>query len=72
MGTLRTRALSLTPPASRADLSHFKDADQVAFWAEPYVKPLVEQKVISGSNGSLLPTSYLTKAQIASIIFNLN
>ncbi|MBQ6948139.1 MAG: phosphodiester glycosidase family protein [Firmicutes bacterium] len=57
---------------AEADLSHFKDADQVAFWAEPYVKPLVEQKVISGSNGSLLPTSYLTKAQIASIIFNLN
>lgn len=57
---------------AEADLSHFKDAEQVAFWAEPYVKPLVEQKVISGSNGSLLPTSYLTKAQIASIIFNLN
>ena len=57
---------------AEADLNHFKDAKQVAFWAEPYVKPLVEQKVISGSNGSLLPTSYLTKAQIASIIFNLN
>ncbi|MBQ8590030.1 MAG: phosphodiester glycosidase family protein [Firmicutes bacterium] len=52
---------------------HFADSDQVAFWAEPYVNPLVSQGIISGSsNGCLNPTAYLTKAQVASIIFNLN
>ena len=51
---------------------NFHDSDKVAFWAEPYVNPLVGLGVISGSNGYLMPTSYLTKAQIAAIIFNLN
>jgi len=51
---------------------NFADSDQVAFWAEPYVKPLVSQKVISGSNGYLNPLDPLTRGQVASIIFNLN
>jgi len=50
----------------------FADSHQVAFWAEPYVKPLVSQKVISGSNGYLKPLDPLTRAQVTSIIFNLN
>ena len=50
----------------------FADSDDVAAWAVPYVKPLVAQKVISGSNGYLKPLDPLTRAQVASIIFNLN
>ena len=51
---------------------NFADSDQVAAWALPYIKPLVAQGVISGSNGYLNPSAYLTRGQVASIIFGLN
>lgn len=51
---------------------NFSDSGQVASWALPYVKTLVAQQVISGSNGKLNPTAYVTRGQVASIIFGLN
>lgn len=54
-----------------AELS-FKDKEKIASWAEPYIRPLVAQGAISGANGYLYPQSYLTRGQVASIIFGLN
>jgi len=51
---------------------NFKDSDKIAAWALPYIKPLVAQGAISGSNGFLNPQAYLTRGQVASIIFGLN
>ncbi|NCB41868.1 MAG: hypothetical protein EOM59_04535 [Clostridia bacterium] len=50
----------------------FKDANKIASWALPYVKTLVAQGVVSGSNGLLDPTGPITRAQAAKIIFELN
>lgn len=62
-----------TQPRGFAEASmNFTDSGQIASWALPYIKPLVAQGAISGSNGKLLPQAYLTRGQVASIIFGLN
>ena len=58
---------------AEADLSKdFGDSAGVAAWAAPYVKTLVAQGVISGYDGNVWPALPVTRAQVASIIFNLN
>jgi len=53
------------------DLSSFTDASDVSAWALPYVKTLVFQGIIGGSNGKLNPKGYITRAQVAKVIFEL-
>ncbi len=55
-----------------SNLSEFKDASKVASWALPYVKVLVKQGIITGSNGQLLPNNLVTREQVAKIIFEIN
>lgn len=58
---------------TEADLSaQFADSGTVASWALPYVKSLVSQNVISGYDGKIWPNEYVTRAQVASIIYGLN
>lgn len=52
--------------------AQFKDSNSVSSWALPYVKTLVAQGVISGYDGNIWPNQYVTRAQVASIIFGLN
>ena len=53
-------------------LSEFTDKAKVASWALPYVKVLVKQGIITGSNGRLLPENSVTREQVAKIIFEIN
>lgn len=52
--------------------AQFSDSSAVASWALPYVRTLVAQGAVSGSNGKIMPGDYVTRAQVASIIFGLN
>ena len=55
-----------------SNLKDFKDKSKVADWALPYVKLLVEQGIITGSNGMLNPNNSVTREQVAKIIFEIN
>lgn len=55
-----------------SNLSQFSDRGSVDSWALPYVQTLVEQKVITGSNGKLMPKNPVTREQVAKIIFEIN
>ena len=54
------------------DLVAFADNSQVSAWALPYVKTLVQQGVVSGYDNKLWPKNPVTRAQVATIITNLN
>ncbi len=54
------------------NLSEFSDKATIADWALPYVKVLVKQGIITGSNGKLLPNNAVTREQVAKIIFEIN
>lgn len=54
------------------NLAAFADRGQVSTWALPYVRPLVQMKAISGYDGKLWPKNPVTRAQVASIIFQMN
>lgn len=55
-----------TTPAG--DLSAFPDADSVADWAKDAVIWCVDNGIIGGSNGSILPAGNATRAEFATII----
>lgn len=51
----------------------FNDSGNVDSWALPYIKPMVSQGIISGSSdGRLHPKSYITRAQVAKIVYEMN
>ncbi len=52
-----------------ADISAFEDAGGVADWALPYVRVLVGQGIIDGSNGRINPAKSMTRAEAAAVIF---
>jgi hypothetical protein len=56
---------------AEADLTVFADHNQVADWALPYVKTLVQQQVVSGYSGKVWPKDPVTRAQVATIITGL-
>ena len=56
---------------AEADLTKFADYVQVADWALPYVKTLVQQQVVSGYDGKVWPKDPVTRAQVATIITGL-
>jgi hypothetical protein len=54
------------------DLSVFADGGKVSSWAAPYVKTLVAQGVVGGSNGYLNPGSNITRGEVAKILVLVN
>lgn len=46
----------------------FKDADKVASWARGSVGALISKGFVSGSNGMLKPTDYITRGELVAII----
>ncbi len=53
---------------SASDLSSFKDASSVSSWARDAMSWAVNNGIIEGSDGSLLPKSLLKRSQMAKII----
>ncbi|MGN1307256.1 MAG: S8 family serine peptidase [Faecousia sp.] len=53
---------------ARADLSAFSDADKVSAYAKDAMQWAVEEKIINGSDGMLLPQESATRAQVAAIL----
>ena len=53
----------------KVNLSKFKDADEVAEYAAPYVQLLMEMEIVAGgTDGNLSPQSNLTKGQMAKVL----
>lgn len=55
-----------------ADLSAFSDRAAVADWAKADVEACVAAGIISGSNGKLNPKAYITRAEVASIVTQID
>ncbi|MCL1905702.1 MAG: phosphodiester glycosidase family protein [Clostridiales bacterium] len=50
----------------------FEDSAAVPQWAAPYVRTLVELQVVSGMEGNrLAPFAYVTRAQVAKMLYSL-
>lgn len=56
---------------AEASLSDFNDADSVQDWAANYIKTLIAQGVVSGSNGRINPSAPVTRAQVAKMLYTL-
>ena len=54
-----------------ADLSSFTDAGRIASWARADVEACVAAGIIVGSNHKLNPTGLITRAQIATVMVQL-
>ncbi|QGQ98880.1 S-layer homology domain-containing protein [Paenibacillus psychroresistens] len=54
-----------------ATVSSFKDASQIAGYAQEAFKILVESGVITGSDSKLNPKGVTTRAQVAQVLYNL-
>ncbi len=59
-------------PESKAGLSAYPDAGDVADWAQQAMQWAVEQGVIKGSDGKLLPGGTAIRAEIAQIFMNFS
>lgn len=55
-------------PKTNGDLSQFNDADSVASYAVDAMAWAVENGIIVGSNGALLPKENTTRAQVAAVL----
>ncbi len=51
------------------DLSSANDAEDVAYWALPYVQSLAARRIIDIKDGRLDPLLHITRAEVAKIIF---
>ena len=49
----------------------FSDAAAVPSWAKEHVATLVGMEVVGGSNGKLRPSSPVTRAEVAKMLFTL-
>ena len=58
-------------PFMNLQLSSFNDADQVADWAEVAIVTFVNSGIVVGYNYNLNPEDFMTRAEIAQILFNL-
>lgn len=56
---------------AEASLDSFSDADNVPDWAAGYVKTLISQGVVSGSNGKINTSGSVTRAQVAKMLYTL-
>ena len=55
-------------PTSVQDLSGFSDAAQVSSYAKKAMSWAVENQILTGSGGCLLPHGTATRAQVAAIL----
>lgn len=55
----------------QASLAAFSDHTTVPGWAKEHLATLVGLKVVSGSNGKLLPNASVTRAEVAKMLFTL-
>ncbi len=51
-------------------LDDFADGHTVSEWAKPYTAALVEAGIIVGDNGNINPSAEITRAEMATIIYN--
>ena len=51
------------------DLSAFTDADQVPQWAAFYIRTLVAQGVVNGTNDQIRPSGLLTRGEVAKLLY---
>lgn len=56
--------------AKRKSLTAFLDEKQIASWARKATAFLVEQGIVNGKAGNLMPKKYCTRADIAQVIYN--
>ena len=61
----RTAGASSTSDA----LDRFSDAGDVSSWAKEALTAMVEEGVIDGSGGKLLPQGNVTRAQVAKMLY---
>ncbi|QIB70419.1 S-layer homology domain-containing protein [Aminipila butyrica] len=70
--TILTRAFKMeAADGSSTALTSFKDKSSIATWAAPSISALVEKGVLSGTNGLIKPTDYITRAEFAKIMDNM-
>ena len=55
-------------PQKEADLHVFRDAEHVADWAVPAMKWAVDQGLLQGDDGHLMPAATASRCQTAAII----
>ena len=53
------------------DLSAFTDADQVPQWAASYIRTLVAQGVVNGTNDQIRPGGLLTRGEVAKLLYGM-
>lgn len=56
---------------SGRNLDSFSDAGQIASWAKPAIKLLVETGTVSGSEGLIKPVAGSSRAEMAQVLYNL-
>ena len=64
--------LFAVPSGSSASLNAFSDGASVSEWARPAVAGMVENGLVIGSSGSLLPGSNITRAEFVQVLYRLN
>ena len=52
-----------------AELTAFRDAEDVPDWALPYVQTMVAQGILAGSDGRLNPNASMTRAQACKVLY---
>lgn len=67
----KVRTTNTLQPVSDTALDAFSDKDQVADWAEIYVKSVVDNGGFSGINGMLKPLDYITRGEFALVMDEL-
>lgn len=65
-----TKVLDIPPSGDFTSLSSFADSREIDNEAAPYFEAAVRQGIIQGSNGYLYPKHYLTRAEMAQILYN--
>lgn len=59
------RALGIEPATTNKEISSLKDANDISFWAKPYVEAAKANKIMSGNpEGKFLPKKGLTRAEM--------
>ncbi|MBQ9603820.1 MAG: S-layer homology domain-containing protein, partial [Firmicutes bacterium] len=57
--------------ADESVLDKFSDKADIPAWARPYVAYLVNEGIVSGSNGKINPNVFITRAEVAVIMYNV-
>lgn len=55
-------------PATNGSVDGFTDADQISDWASDAMRWAVENGIMNGDGGELMPTGFATRAQVAAML----